>query len=165
MNEQQKRFQDILSDFDNAMLTTIGGDGRPRSRPMRVAEVTDKAELWFVTNRLSDKVAEIQSNSVVAITMQSNLKFLSLTGTARIVDDQSQIKKLWSDSWKIWFPDGHEDPSLTLLKIAPEEGEYWDMSGLNALRYLYEAGQAYFRGESIDTEAIDDMNAKAEFSS
>ena len=155
MSDEEKHFKKILDDFDDAMLTTIGSDGRPRSRPMRVAKVTDESDLWFATSKNSGKVDEIRSNDIVAITMQGGGKYLSLTGKAELVDDQATIEAMWSDAWKIWFPEGKTDPSITLLKVTAEDAAYWDLSGVNRLRYLYEAGKAFFTGEKMDVDAIE----------
>jgi general stress protein 26 len=159
MNEDQKHFQDILNDFGDAMLTTFDSDSHPRSRPMRIAEINDENELWFVTNNHSGKVDEIQANKTVAITMQGGGKYLSLIGRAEVVQDRAKLDELWSDAWKIWFPKGKDDPAVTLLRVMPDQGEYWDMSGMNRLRYIYEAGKAYFTGKVIDISDFD-MNAK-----
>lgn len=162
MNENQKHFNEILDDFSVAMLTTLGSDDLPRARPMQIAGVDKEHELCFFTDGRSGKIDEIQSDSTVGITMQGGGKFLSLTGKANIIRDQEKIDEHWTDMYKVWFPEGKNSPSLVLLKIIPDEGEYWDTSGISGLRYMFRAGQAYFTGEGIDTEGLD-VNAKVNF--
>ena len=154
MSKEQKHFKEILEDFSNAMLVTIGTDAVPTARPMRIADVADDSVVWFVTNIDSGKIHEIESNPTVGVTLQGGSKFLSLSGKASVVRDQAKIDELWSDAWKIWFPDGKTDSSIALLKIDPTAGEYWDHSGTKRLQYLYEAGKAYFSGEEVDTESL-----------
>ena len=161
MNENQKRFSEILNDFNTAMLTTVGSDGVPRSRPMQVASVDDQNQLWFFTDVESGKVDQIQADATVAVTLQGGGKFLSMSGRADIVKDQSKIDELWSEPNKVWFPEGKDAPSVTLLKIIPTEGEYWDTSGLTGLRYVFRAGMAYFEGRAIDTDGLN-VNAKVQ---
>lgn len=160
---EQKQLKEIIADFDNAMLITLGQNKQPAGRPMRIADVEDDGTLWFVTNRESEKVDEISANSTVGITLQSGSQFVSLTGQADEIDDRSKVEQLWSEPWKVWFPEGKSDPSILLLKITPEFGEYWDMSGLSRFRFLYEASMAFFRGTEIDTQAIEHMNKKVNF--
>lgn len=159
MSDQKQHFNDILQSFNSAMLVTVGEDETPRARPMRIAESEDTNVLWFVTNRQSGKVDAIKSNQNVGITMQGGGQFLSMTGVAEVVEEQSQLDEVWSDTWKIWFPEGKDDPSIILLRINPVEGEYWDMSGTNRIRFIYQAGKAYFTGTEIDTSSMD-SNAK-----
>lgn len=156
----ERRFKDILKEFTNAMLVTQSQRG-PHARPMRIIDVTDSAEVWFVTDRHSAKIAELDTNPNILITAQSGAKFLTLGGAAIQVDDQQRIEQLWSEPWKIWFPEGKNDPSITLIRILPETGELWDNSGTNRIRYLYEAGKAYFQSKQLDPSDLD-VHAKVQ---
>src|SRR6056297_1218206 len=73
---QEKKLIDLVQDFDTAMLTTKNPEGRLDSRPMAIAECTDAGKLWFVTDARSGKVAEIQQDHEVAVTMQSRNQFV-----------------------------------------------------------------------------------------
>lgn len=160
MSNNQQNFKDILKAFDDAMLTTETIAGRPHARPMRIAEVTDDCDVWFSTSKYSGKIDEIKLHPQVAITMQGGGKFLSLTGTAEVSEDRRKIEELWSDGWKIWFPEGKNDPSIALIKVNANHGAYWDMSGSNRLRFVYEAGKAWFTGEEVDKEAMEEMSGE-----
>ena len=52
--------------------------------------------------------------------------FLSLYGTATISKDKSKIKELWEPILKVWFTEGIDDPRISVIKVVPEEGYYWD---------------------------------------
>ncbi|MEM7783900.1 MAG: pyridoxamine 5'-phosphate oxidase family protein [Planctomycetota bacterium] len=155
MNENQKHFKEILESFSTAMLITVGSNGKPHGRPMQVAHIDDAQTVWFFTNLSSEKVGEILDNSTVGITMQGGGKFLSLYGTAKIENNQQVIDQLWTDTNKVWFPEGKDSPMVTLIAVDPSEGEYWDVSGLTGIQYLYEAGKAYFQETGIDTQGLD----------
>lgn len=146
------KLHDLLEDFDTAMLVTTTPDGRLRSRPMALADSDGDGTLWFLTERGSPKVAEITREEQVNVAMQSSQKFVSISGTARPVHDRHKIEELWKDSWTTWFPGGKDDPTLTLLRVDPESGEYWDNSGASGIKYLIEAGKAYLSGTKPDVE-------------
>ena len=76
------------------------------------------------------------------------------------VDDRAKIAELWDESWKIWFPAGKDDPTLTLLRIRGETGEYWDNSGFNGIKYLLEAGKAYLTGTRPDVDGDPKIHGK-----
>jgi general stress protein 26 len=78
--------------------------------------------------------------------MQDRRRFVSLSGTARIVRDRALIARLWKSSWKVWFPKGKDDPALCLLRVDPTEAAYWDMSGSAGVRYVFEMAKAYVTG-------------------
>tara|TARA_R110002049_G_scaffold305056_1_gene501021 strand:+ start:69818 stop:70300 length:483 start_codon:yes stop_codon:yes gene_type:complete len=145
--DKKEKLIDLIEDFDNAMLVTHGNDEGLQARPMAIADATENGEIWFITDRNSGKIAEIESNPEVGVTMQSGNRFVMLSGTARVVDDQAKIESLWKEVWKVWFPKGKSDPAITLIHVVPSAGEYWDNSGLNGLKYLIKAGKAYFEGD------------------
>jgi len=155
--DKSKKLIDIVRQFDNAMLVTHDGN-RLDARPMAVAQADDDGGLWFVTDRQSSKVMEITASTDVGITMQGSNAFVYLSADASVIDDRVKLKKLWKNSWRIWFPDGIDDPAIVLLHVIPRSGEYWDNSGLSGWKYLTKAGLAYFQGQP--PEIGDDINAK-----
>ena len=109
------------------MLVTKTDTGYLRSRPMGLASVTDEGVVLLSANVTSDKVAQIQVNPQVALTAQGKGKFcFSLSGRAAINRDKSLIDELWKETWRVWFPEGEDDPDLCLIEFHPSEGEYWD---------------------------------------
>jgi general stress protein 26 len=49
-----------------------------------------------------------------------------LNGRATISEDKEKIKELWEPILKTWFTKGIDDPRISVIKIEPEEGYYWD---------------------------------------
>jgi general stress protein 26 len=141
-----EKLRELLSDFDSAMLVTRTAAGELRSRPMAVADVEPGGCLWFVTERHSDKLEEIAHDDHVNVAMQSKWKFVSISGRAVAVDDARKVAEVWSEAWRVWFPGGKDDPSLVLLKVQGDAGEYWDNSGTGGITYLIAAGKAYLSG-------------------
>lgn len=142
MTDTQKHLHDIIKDFRTAMLTTRTPDGGVHIRPMGVAQVDRDAELFFATGLTTPKVDEIVNNNQVAVSFQSSSEFAVVYGTARVSKDRALIEELWSEAWKVWFPQGKDDPNLCLLAVTPTSAEYWDSSGLEGLKYLYEGLKA-----------------------
>ena len=146
MPATDEKLHHLLKDFGVAMLVTRTRDGQLRSRPMAVADVESDGTLWLLTDRQSGKMEEIAHDGHVNVTMQSSTKFVSLSGKAIPVDDRKKIAELWKETWKVWFPGGKDDPSLVLVKIHGDAGEYWDNGGSAGIKYLIEAGRAYLSG-------------------
>ncbi|MGH8496730.1 MAG: pyridoxamine 5'-phosphate oxidase family protein [Gammaproteobacteria bacterium] len=148
-----RTLDELIEDFDTAMLVTRASDGALRSRPMAIAGCRSGAVLHFATRFDAPKVIELEEEPDVNVTMQGADKYLSLSGRARIVDDRRLIDELWSPAWKIWFPEGKDDPDLTLIELEPEMGEYWDRSGMRGARFLLEAGKAVLQGKAPEYQA------------
>ena len=140
------KLKELLDEFGVAMLTTRNADGQLRARPMAVAEVESGGTLWFLTDRQSGKVAELEQDGHVVVTMQSRSRFVSISGIATAVEDRARVARLWKLEWQVWFPGGKDDPNLVLLRVDGRSGEYWDNSGTSGVRYLFAAGKALLTG-------------------
>jgi general stress protein 26 len=150
--EKRERLREVVADFDVAMVCTHTSDGGLRSRPLAIADKRDDGTLYFSTAAESHKVDEIEADPRVNVTMQDGRRFVSLTGMARVVDDRALVDKLWSESWKIWFPKGKDDPSLRVLIVDPHEAAYWDGKGVHGLKYVFQMAKAYLSGTRPPTD-------------
>ena len=52
--------------------------------------------------------------------------FLTLSRTASVSRDKARIKELWEPIVKTWFTEGKDDPRITVIKVTPTDGYYWD---------------------------------------
>eukprot|EP00475_Leptophrys_vorax_P018601 TRINITY_DN25466_c2_g1_i2.p1 TRINITY_DN25466_c2_g1~~TRINITY_DN25466_c2_g1_i2.p1 ORF type:complete len:165 (-),score=6.41 TRINITY_DN25466_c2_g1_i2:230-724(-) len=154
------KLQELLQDFGIAMLVTRDSQGQLRSRPMAIVEVEQDGALWLLTDRNSGKLDEIAQDSHVNVSAQSSSKFVSISGRATTVENRQKVAELWRETFRVWFPGGKDDPSLILLKITGDVGEYWDNSGTSGIKYLIEAGRAYLSGTRPQLEDDPKIHAK-----
>ena len=98
------------------------------SRPMGTQAVDDDGTIWFFSARNSLKNLQVERESKVYLMYADTSKhnYLSLKGNARIVNDREKIKELWNPMAKAWFENGEDDPDITLIRVIPDEGHYWD---------------------------------------
>jgi general stress protein 26 len=137
------------------MMTTVEPDGSLHSRPMYNQDADEAGDLWFFTKLASPKVMEISKDRQVNLAYANPDKqdYVSVSGRAEIVRDKARIKEKWSTGLKAWFPDGPDDPSIALLRVHPEHGQYWD-SPSSTLIHLYGVAKATLTGSS-PTEMTD----------
>lgn len=131
-HEDIKKLAELIKDIDFAMLTTVNEDGRLLSRPMSTQEVEFDGDLWFITSIDTGKVGDIQREARVnvAYAKPEKQRFVSVSGTAVLVNDRVKLDELWSPVYKAYFPKGKDDPNIRLLKVRVEQAEYWDSLGL-----------------------------------
>lgn len=110
-----------------AMMTTED-EGALRSRPMAAIDQDFDGALWFFTRVDSHKVAEIGHDQRVNLSYADPGKqnYVSVSGQATLVRDPAEVAAKWSESARVWFPKGKDDPDIALLKVTIEQGEYWD---------------------------------------
>ena len=96
--------------------------------PMQVQEVDDDGNLWFFSGLNSDHTAHIEEDRRVHLLFGNNsdYEYLTVFGEASISKDWEKIDDLWSPMVKTWFPEGKDDPNLSLIKVQPEKVHYWD---------------------------------------
>ncbi|MGY2052008.1 pyridoxamine 5'-phosphate oxidase family protein [Methylobacterium sp. JK268] len=148
----QKLFS-LIKDVKVAMMTTVDAQGQLRSRPMWSQEADDQGDLWFFVKLDAPVTGEISRDSQVnlAYADPSNQNYVSVSGKAEIVRDKATIESKWNESLKTWFPKGKDDPEVTLIRVHPEKGEYWDSPNATML-HLYGYVKAAVTGESPKTE-------------
>lgn len=131
--------------------------GHGASRPMSVLKTDEQGNLWFMSADDSHKNAELQANPQVRLYFQGSphAEFLQLDGIATISKDKDKIKELWSFVLKTWFTDGQDDPRITVIKVAPTDGYYWDNKHGNAI-----AGVKMMIGATIGKTLDDSIEGK-----
>jgi general stress protein 26 len=124
-----EKLREMVKDIDFCMLTTVDEGGDLHSRPMSSnGDIDADGDIWFFTNASSHKVSEIAKRPKVNVNFSDpdNQRYISVSGTAQLVRDRAKIDELWRPEFKIWFPEGKEDPEVALLRVNLEKAEYWD---------------------------------------
>ena len=96
---------DLIEGIEIAMFTTRRTDGRLVSRPMATQERQPGADLWFVTDIETHKVDELEQDPNVNVSYYRDRtkEWVSVSGTARISQDRTQIHELYRPDWRAWF--------------------------------------------------------------
>jgi general stress protein 26 len=128
-DDQLTKLRELVKDIDFCMLTTLTEDGSLHSRPMSLnGEIEPNGDLWFFTYVDSAKVTEVDRVEQVNVSFSAPNKqrYVSISGTAKIVRDRTKLQQLWKPELKAWFPKELDEPGIALLKVTAVTGEYWD---------------------------------------
>ena len=136
-----------IKDIKFGMLTVIGEDGVLASRPLTTQQTEFDGVLWFLVSKHPSWVPFLQRDDRVNMSYAepNDSLFVSVSGTARVVDDRAMLAKLWTPMAKAWFPLGLNDPELALLKLDVVRGEYWDSRSTKMVQ-LYILAKAVLSG-------------------
>ena len=119
-----------IKDCKFAMFTTRHANGHLHSRPMTMQNTTHGADdsLWFFMSRKSDPdVALAAEASVnVAYSPPGDACWISVTGTALVVEGGDEAKSLWNRSADAWFPGGLTDPDLAVVQVRIVHVSEWE---------------------------------------
>ena len=150
--ERRDKVTKMVSDAKICMLTTMTEDGRHVSRPMALQEVEFDGDLWFFTYSDSDLVEQISVHPQVNVSFsdakQNN--WISIAGAASRVENRAKAEELWNPMLKAWFPDGLDQPNLTLVKVTAQPAEYWEAAHSSNVVTLLGAAKAAVTGKTPD---------------
>ncbi len=127
--EAVAKIRELAKEDSICFFCTNLKQGDPFStRPMSVQKIDDQGNFWFFSSVDSHKNSEIMQDHAVQMLFQGSKysDFLTIYGKAEISKDRAKIEELWEPSVKVWFTEGKEDPRITVIKVTPLDGYYWD---------------------------------------
>jgi general stress protein 26 len=138
-SEATKKIKELVDAAKTCFFCTSIEAGKPfDTRPMAVQKVDDEGNFWFLSSSDSHKNMEVEKDHAVQLLFQGSAQsdFLSIYGTATISRDKQKIKELWEPILKTWFTEGEDDPRITVIKVTPSEGYYWDNKHGKAVAFV-----------------------------
>jgi general stress protein 26 len=151
-NQNIEKFIEMAKDSKVCMLITKEkSDDGLSGRPMNISKIDEDGTMWFFTKASSYKVEEIEERKKVSITItnENSNNYLMVNGIGTLVNDKIKMKELWSTILKAWFPLGLEDPDMLLIKVKPNEVDYWDSSS-NSMVVLFNLLKSMVTGKVYD---------------
>ena len=118
--------------------TDLKTDDGSTSRPMSAIKVCDQGNIWFFSEKDSDKNKAIANDKNVQLFFSHPAKgsYLVVNGEAEIILDKTKIEELWTPVAKIWFKEGKDDPNISIIKVTPTTAYYWDTNGNRMINFI-----------------------------
>jgi general stress protein 26 len=118
--------------------TDLKTDDGATCRPMNAIEVCDQGNIWFFSEKNSDKNKAIVADKDVQLFFSHPGKssYLVVNGEAEIILDKIKIEELWSPTAKIWFKEGKNDSNISVIKVTPSSTYYWDTDSNQMINFL-----------------------------
>jgi general stress protein 26 len=153
---QTEKVHDLIKKTRIAMLTSVDADGGLISKPMATQDVEFDGDVWFIAERDSAKVRNISARPQVNVAYSGGSSWVSLSGTAAVVDDPAKLAELWNTFTDAWMEGGPENPNNVLIKVDADSAEYWDSPGSKVTQVL-NLVKAKVTGERFegDNEQVD----------
>jgi general stress protein 26 len=141
---------DMIKDIRFAMFTTRHSNGHLHSRPMTTqnSSLDEDSNLWFFMSRKGEPVADVMAEPIVNVVYADpgDDRYVSVSGTAAVVEDLGKKQQLWSKMAEAWFPGGPTDPDLALVCVKITHANYWDVKESKIVQ-LYEMAKAAITGK------------------
>jgi len=153
-----EKIREIIKQSDVCFFCTEPANGPSAGvRPMTVQQIDEEGILWIMSANDSHANAEIALDNRVKLYFQGSKHsdFLYLTGEAEISADRDKIRELWNPIMKTWFTEGENDPRISLIRVSPASGYYWDNKNGNLV-----AGIKMMIGAAIGRTLDDSIEGK-----
>ena len=135
-----------------AMVTLPDVLGDLHGRPLTVQEVDFDGTFWFLVSKSAEwtgaAAAGVAANA--AFSDPKDGRWVSVSGSARLVEDPDRISQMWSPLYEAWF-DGVDDPDLVLLRLDAHSADYWDADANRIVRLARLVRAAVVGGGEGDT--------------
>ena len=127
--EARARIWELAKKIDICMFTTWDGE-RQRSRPLSARVIKEEHAIHFLVDEDGAKNWQVEKFPFVSCAWADNdgHKYVVISGSAVVTNDRAKIKELWGVVAKAWW-DSPEDPNIRVLKVRPNDAEYWDSPG------------------------------------
>lgn len=126
---------------------------------MLTQQAREEGELWFFTSEESEAAHDLAEERAVNVSYADpeRNRFVSITGQATLLHDESKLRDLWDPALTRYFPQGLNDSHLTLMRVRVEVAEYWDaptskMVSLNLPLDKRDAGSRQAGERTAETE-------------
>jgi general stress protein 26 len=139
---EQRLWKQIEKD-GTGMLGLVGGPPR-HMQPMTAFHDGDGSKgLWIFTRKDNDLLKEMGDGHAAMFTVMSKDHELiaCIGGALSERYDPDKIDRFWNPVVAAWYPEGKDDPNLTLLRFDPEDAQVWASKG-GAIRFGWEIAKA-----------------------
>ena len=142
-------------------VTVMLGFNAPEqhTQPMTAFAEPENNQIWFFTRTDVDLAKEPEAAGEARLILASKDEdvFADIRGTLVARHDRGRIEKYWGPVVAAWYPEGKNDPHLTLLRFTPAEGQVWvAKSGL--VRFAFEIAKANLTGSQPDAGGVAEVD-------
>lgn len=149
------RLWDAIDDHHTGMLGVQGSD--QHFQPMTAFVERDSNVLWFFTRKDTDLAGSLASGQAATFIFMDRKLQACLDGRLSLNHDRERIDRFWNAHVAAWYPEGKDDPQLTLLRLDLDEAAVWITEG-GLIKYALEVAKANASKSTPDVGERRDLN-------
>jgi general stress protein 26 len=141
-SKAEERLWKTLEDTRVGMLGISGGPSK-HMQPMTGFRDGEEKSVWFFTRRDTDLARDVAAGheAMFCLISKDRELYACLGGQLSPDHDQAKIDKHWNPMVAAWYPEGKDDPALTLLRLDVADAQIW-LSEKGPIRLAYEVAKA-----------------------
>jgi general stress protein 26 len=160
-NDREAVEKRLWGEIEKQHLGMLGiADGEPHHyQPMTAFADRDAGRIWFFTRADTDLAQDAGDGRHAMFIVQAKDRELQacIGGMLSQRMDRAKLDEFWSPHVAAWFPEGKDDPKLTMLCLQCEDARVW-VSEAGPVKYLWEVAKANTQHEMPDVGGRTDVN-------
>jgi PPOX class probable F420-dependent enzyme len=117
--------RDLMRHAGLAGFITIDEDGRPQARVVDAFPPEADMTVWIGTNPRTRKIAQVRRDPRVVLlyTDPAGTGYVTIVGTAVVVNDPAEKAKRWKENWTPYYSDKNRGDDYVLIRVTPQRLE------------------------------------------
>lgn len=135
--------EQLFHEIKKRRTIMLGLTGAEHMQPMTAFCEEDGGTIWFFCRKDNDLVrGSAGGKQAMMCLVTGDDSFIACVGGKLAEDyDRERIDRFWNPVAGAWFPEGKDDPNLTLLRLDPVDAQVW-VSHSNPFRFGFEIVKA-----------------------
>jgi general stress protein 26 len=140
-DQARERLWDEIKKIRYGMLGLVGS--LEHYQPMSAFCEPDTNDIWFFTRTDTELAKHCNSGARAMFIVQSKDQAFHacVGGELQQQHDGARIQLYWNPIVAAWYPDGKDDPLLTMLKFRARDAQVW-LSETNPVKFFWEIAKA-----------------------
>jgi general stress protein 26 len=134
----ERRLWDEIERHQIGMLGVVGSS---TPQPMTAFVEQEREEIWFFTRSDTDLARQAGEGRAAMFVFQQKEVQACISGELSVQHDPARIAKYWNAVVAAWYPQGKDDPRLTMMRLECRDAEVW-ISQVGPVRFAWEIAKA-----------------------
>lgn len=131
------------------------------AQPMTAFREEETGTIWFFTRDDTDLAKDASlaggQSAMFSYGSKDQNVWACIHGQLSVRHDREKIDRYWNPVLAAWYPEGKDDPHLTLLRFDANDGRIWVNEG-GFLKFAFEVARANLTKTLPDAGGVVDVN-------
>lgn len=141
MNDRAAVEHRLWDDVERHQVGMLGLVGSGDHQPMTAFVEREHEQIWFFTRADTDLARQIAEGREAMFVFQHKELQACILGELTLRHDEARIAKYWNAVVAAWYPQGKDDPRLTMLCLDCRDANVW-LSQAGPVKFAWEIAVA-----------------------
>jgi general stress protein 26 len=141
MNDRAAVEHRLWDDVERHQVGMLGLVGSGDHQPMTAFVEREHEQIWFFTRADTDLARQIGEGREAMFVFQHKELQACILGELTLRHDEARIAKYWNAVVAAWYPQGKDDPRLTMMCLDCRDANVW-LSQAGPVKFAWEIAVA-----------------------